>query len=103
MTKEIESSAPLDESKPPVLQVRLPGFITDEKTESSALPDESKPPALQARLPGFITDEEIGLGDVIKQATSYIGIKPCGGCEQRAAALNRWMIFTHGHPKQRNS
>lgn len=48
----------------------------------------------QIRLPGFISDEEIGLGDVIKRATSYIGIQPCGGCEQRAATLNRWLVFT---------
>jgi hypothetical protein len=46
------------------------------------------------RLPGFILDEEIGLGDAIKRTTSYFGIKPCGGCEQRAAAFNRWMVFT---------
>lgn len=45
------------------------------------------------RLPGFIADEEIGLGDVIKRATSYVGIKPCGGCEGRAAALNRRVVF----------
>jgi hypothetical protein len=47
----------------------------------------------RVRLPGFVADEEIGLGDVIKRATSYVGIKPCGGCEGRAAALNRWMTF----------
>lgn len=46
------------------------------------------------RLPGFITDEDIGLGDVIKRATSAVGIKPCGGCGRRAAALNRWVVFT---------
>ena len=46
------------------------------------------------RLPGFVTDEEIGLGDVIKRATSAVGIKPCGGCEQRATALNRWLTFS---------
>lgn len=46
------------------------------------------------RLPGFITDEEIGLGDVVKRATTYLGIRPCGGCEQRATALNRWLVFT---------
>lgn len=45
------------------------------------------------RLPGFITDEQVGLGDVIKRMTSYVGIKPCGGCEQRVAALNQWMRF----------
>lgn len=50
-------------------------------------------PAHQVRLPGFIVDEPIGLGDVIKRATYAVGIKPCGGCERRAAALNRWMVF----------
>lgn len=56
--------------------------------------DQSARPGHQVRLPGFITDEEVGLGDVIKRATSYIGIRPCGGCERRAAALNRWATFT---------
>jgi hypothetical protein len=23
-----------------------------------------------------------------------MGIKPCGGCERRAAALNRWVHFS---------
>lgn len=46
-------------------------------------------------LPGFLgKQEEIGLGDVIKRVTSAIGIKPCVGCEQRAAVLNRWMVFS---------
>lgn len=49
----------------------------------------------RVRLPGFISDDEIGLGDVLKRATSYLGIKPCGGCEQRAAALNGWMVFAN--------
>ncbi len=55
--------------------------------------DQSEHPPRRVRLPGFILDEEIGLGDVIKRATSYFGIQPCGGCEQRAAALNRKMVF----------
>jgi hypothetical protein len=46
------------------------------------------------RLPGFISEKEVGLGDVIKRATYAAGIKPCGGCEQRAAKLNRWMVFS---------
>jgi hypothetical protein len=58
-------------------------------SESNDTPDQSELPSHRVRLPGFITDEEIGLGDVIKRTTSYFGIKPCGGCEQRAAALNR--------------
>lgn len=50
----------------------------------------------RVRLPRFITDEEIGLGDAITRATSYIGIRPCGGCGHRAAMLNRWVVFTTG-------
>jgi hypothetical protein len=47
------------------------------------------------RLPGFITNEdEVGLGEVVNRVTYAMGIKPCGGCEGRAAALNRWMVFT---------
>ncbi len=46
------------------------------------------------RLPGFLIEEEIGLGDLIKRGTYFVGISPCGGCEKRAAALNRWMRFT---------
>ncbi|WP_442499355.1 hypothetical protein [Methylobacter sp. sgz302048] len=53
----------------------------------------------KVHLPGFISDEEVGLGDAIKRATSYFGLKPCGGCAQRAAALNRWMVFTGRHQK----
>jgi hypothetical protein len=63
----------------------------DHKNDS---PDQSEHPPHRARLPGFITEEEIGLGDVIKQAASYVGIRHCGGCARRAAALNRWIVFT---------
>jgi hypothetical protein len=48
----------------------------------------------RVRLPGFLIEEETGLGDAIKRATYALGIKPCGGCEKRAAALNRWVRFT---------
>jgi hypothetical protein len=50
--------------------------------------------AHREHLPGFIKEEEIGLGDVIKRVTYSMGIKPCAGCQKRAAALNRWMVFT---------
>jgi hypothetical protein len=59
---------------------------------------ETESPQIQraphrVNLPRFVTDGEIGLGDVIKRATLYVGLKPCGGCERRAAALNRWVVF----------
>ena len=48
----------------------------------------------RVRLPGFVSDEDIGLGDVVTKSTSALGIKPCGGCGRRAAALNRWLVFS---------
>jgi len=70
-----------------------------KETEEDARSDETGHTPLRVRLPGFITDEEVGLGDVIKRATSYLGIQPCGGCERRAATLNRRVTFTNRRPK----
>jgi hypothetical protein len=53
----------------------------------------------RVRLPGFVTEKEVGLGDVIKRATNAIGIRPCAGCERRAAVLNRWFVFTGWHSR----
>jgi len=53
----------------------------------------------RVRLPGFITDEDAGLGDVIKRVTHTFGLRPCGGCERRAAALNRWFAFSRRRAK----
>jgi len=64
----------------------------EEKSGGAADKSECQP--YRVRLPGFISDSDIGLGDVIKRATYAVGIKPCGGCARRAAALNRWMVFS---------
>jgi hypothetical protein len=48
----------------------------------------------RVRLPGFVTDTEVGLGDVIKRATSLMGIQPCGSCQERAARLNAWLVLS---------
>lgn len=56
--------------------------------------EEPQSPPHRVRLPGFLIEEEIGMGDVIKRVTYALGVKPCGGCEKRAAALNRWMHFS---------
>ncbi len=58
------------------------------------MPRESAPQPRRIRLPGFVRDEDIGLGRAIKYATTRVGIRPCGGCERRAAALDRRVIFT---------
>lgn len=61
--------------------------------------DSSERASHRVRLPGFITGEEIGLGDVVKRATSNFGIQPCAGCERRAAILSRWLVFTNRNSK----
>jgi len=61
--------------------------------EHSGLPGEAHEPH-RVHLPGFLARQEIGLGDVIKRVTAAFGIKPCVGCERRAAWLNRWLVFS---------
>jgi hypothetical protein len=63
-----------------------------KKTESHGEKQQQQPH--RVRLPGFLIEEEIGLGDAIKNITYAVGIKPCGGCEKRAAMLNRWVRFS---------
>jgi hypothetical protein len=64
-----------------------------EETNSDQGSKSERQPHL-VHLPGFIIDEEVGLGDLIKRATTVMGIRPCGGCEQRAAALSRWLVIS---------
>ncbi len=68
--------------------------MTSSETSSSTKSRLAEPPAHRIRLPGFLIEKEIGLGDVIKRTTYAMGIKPCAGCEKRAAALNRWARFS---------
>ena len=67
--------------------------MSEQEMSEVGQPDE----AIRIRLPGFIrTGDEIGLGEVIKRATATAGIRPCGGCQRRAAALDRRIVFTGG-------
>ena len=68
--------------------------VVSTEKPTKAQNDKSRSQPHRVRLPGFIVDEEIGLGDFVKRTTYALGIKPCSGCELRAAALNSWMVFT---------
>lgn len=57
------------------------------------MPERREKPRFQVRVPGFVGDEDVGLGDVVKRATTTVGIRPCGGCGRRAKALNRLVGF----------
>ncbi|GAA4630415.1 hypothetical protein GCM10023196_055690 [Actinoallomurus vinaceus] len=61
--------------------------MSDEKEHHGRKP-------FRVRMPGFVRDEDIGLGQAIKYVTTRTGIRPCGGCERRAAALDRWVVFS---------
>jgi len=61
--------------------------MPEEKTKRERQP-------YRVRFPGFVSDTDIGLGDAIKRVTYAVGVRPCGGCERRAAAFNRWFVFT---------
>lgn len=66
----------------------------NEKKKTKSHGEEQQHQPHRVRLPGFLIEEEIGLGDAIKKITYAVGIKPCGGCERRAAMLNRWVRFS---------
>lgn len=70
--------------------------MSDESRTTNRRGDGRDREPRRVRLPGFIgdSDDEVGLGDVIKKATSMVGIKPCGGCAERARKLNNWMVFS---------
>lgn len=67
--------------------------MTADRSEADG--SERSPGAQRAivRLPGFIADSDIGLGDALKRITRAVGMTPCGGCNKRAASLNRWVSF----------
>jgi len=50
------------------------------------------PKRLRIPVP-FYYGAPIGLGDVVKRATTAVGIKPCGSCGRRAKAMNRRLVF----------
>jgi hypothetical protein len=52
---------------------------------------------LMLRVPMFAGKkmaQPIGLGDAVKRVTTAVGIRTCGGCQRRAQALNRMLVFT---------
>ncbi len=63
------------------------------KGQSVTTPKTTERGPRRVRLPGFLIEEEVGLGDLFKKATYTMGLKHCGGCENRATTLNSWMVF----------
>lgn len=57
------------------------------------MPEENGAKARRVRMPGFLVNDEVGLGDVLKSVTSTVGVRPCGGCNRRAAAMNRRVVL----------
>ena len=53
---------------------------------------DSEPQPLHIPVP--FLNREIGAGDLLKAAIqNTLGVKPCGGCDERRKALNRRVVF----------
>jgi len=78
--------------QPPALGTEQVAAGRNGDADASHSADTPQPHRLN--LPGFLLKYEIGLGDLIKRMTSALGIKPCVGCERRAATLNRWLVLS---------
>jgi hypothetical protein len=63
---------------------------------SPSTPDRPSRPGgpRRVRLPGFLVEGDIGLGEVIKRATSLAGISPCSSCAERAKRLDGRIVFS---------
>ena len=67
--------------------------MSETETVDESEAGEQRSP-YRVRLPGFAADRSVGLGDAVSGVARALGFRPCGGCARRAAALNRWVVFT---------
>ena len=61
-------------------------FKTEMRTRCFRVNHQGEPELVPCLKPGTL--RKAGLGTAIKTATTAVGIKPCGGCERRAAQLD---------------
>jgi hypothetical protein len=50
------------------------------------------PKPIRVPIPGL--RNTVGLGQVVKKLTTAVGVSPCAGCQRRASALDRRVVFT---------
>jgi hypothetical protein len=50
------------------------------------------PRPIRIPVPGL--NRTVGLGQAIKKLTSAVGVSACGGCQRRAAQLDRRVVLT---------
>jgi hypothetical protein len=62
--------------------------------EEIQTPKPPEPKPLSFSVPGWLLKENTGLGEALKKLTRRVGIEPCHGCNERAAALDRRVVFT---------
>jgi hypothetical protein len=78
------------------MKIERSGQMNELEAKHGSHEVKSERQPYRMRLPGFILDEDIGLGDAFKRVTYTMGIRPSSGCgcEHRAEALNRWVVFS---------
>lgn len=55
--------------------------------------NDPQKPKITIPVPGMEPGKVAMLGDLMKRATSAMGVKPCLPCQKRAEALNRMIGF----------
>jgi len=83
-----------DRAEPTGAELRPPMAERQHEDEAARHDSVRDGARFKVRLPGFVSGPDVGLGDVVKRATTYLGVRACGSCERRAAVLNRWATFT---------
>jgi hypothetical protein len=77
---------------PIAIHERFGKMVTENVLASGMKTKRSDP--FRIRIPRrTIGRSSLGLGDIIAMATSAVGVKPCGGCKERAAYLNSLLML----------
>lgn len=66
--------------------------MNDSMDDKEKAPGRTPSSGARIRIPGFVADP-VGLGDLISSASKRLGIAPCGGCQRRAAVINKTIEF----------
>ena len=71
-------------------------FQTNDGALSLRHAEMKIPRPIRIQVPGV--RRVVGLGQAVKRVTTSLGIRPCGGCQRRARALDRFVVLAPPRP-----
>ena len=78
------------------------GMAIDHLTARRSSAKDRSEPMRPIRIP-WPGSAEQGLGDAAKSMLARLGVRPCGGCARRAAALNSMLVLSAAGPAGRSA